>query len=402
MRCPICQSDDTEPLLAVDRFPYFNLPVRLPDKEKILEKYEISSLVAPLHYNFCSECGHVPIKHFPDHEILDDLYSNYYSYPSALLGQFKATRDDRFIRIFLSDVLSEAGNLSDAKLLEIGCFDGYVLSRLQKTGLSLHGCDPSEGADIGRLAGLDITKKPFSANHYLERDMIFDIVLSRHFIEHVECPADFVGEMGQILKEGGLLVVETPNITHFLEQGLLEAFSLQHVNLFSESSISRLLSRQGFSVEQVFSNSENLVVVARKSCSPDREDIEPVGNDWEIIVSNFRNAVSLRRQQIQDYTKDKTRLVIWGAGGFGLAMIVLYRLPISKIAYFVDSDMKKEGMEYLYFRNPICQPGQLLKKRGDLVILASMYADGIYSEAKILKDQDCLMISPEVRLLSHA
>ena len=52
-------------------------------------------------------------------------------------------------------------------VLEIGCFDGYVLQKLKKEGYNVNGCDPSEGAEIGKGFGLNIQKEFFDPNNYL-------------------------------------------------------------------------------------------------------------------------------------------------------------------------------------------------------------------------------------------
>ena len=43
-------------------------------------------------------------------------------------------------------------------VLEVGCFDGYVLHNLQEKGYNVTGCDPSIGADIGKSFGINIQK----------------------------------------------------------------------------------------------------------------------------------------------------------------------------------------------------------------------------------------------------
>ena len=71
----------------------------------------------------------------------------------------------------------------------------------------------------------------------------FDIIISRHFIEHVFEPYEYIKAFGKVLKHNGVLIIETPNIEHFLKG--LEVFSLQHISLFSEASLKYALENQG-------------------------------------------------------------------------------------------------------------------------------------------------------------
>ena len=41
-----------------------------------------------------------------------------------------------------------------SSILEIGCFDGYIINKLKKTFHNVFGCDPSPGAEIGKKKGL--------------------------------------------------------------------------------------------------------------------------------------------------------------------------------------------------------------------------------------------------------
>ena len=100
MICPICKSNNTDLLLDYGQYPYFTVPVKKSDKKKILAKYSKDKLYGELKYSACKDCGHVYINQIPDQDIIDDLYSNYYSYPSPLKGEFDPARDNHFINIF--------------------------------------------------------------------------------------------------------------------------------------------------------------------------------------------------------------------------------------------------------------------------------------------------------------
>ena len=143
MICPICKSNNTNLLLNYGQYPYFTVPVKKNDKKNILAEYSKDQLSGELKYTICKDCGHVYINQIPDQNIIDDLYSNYYSYLSPMKNEFEPTRDINSINYFKKSInlICKENNLS--KLLEIGCVDGFVLKNLSQIGYDVTGCDPS-------------------------------------------------------------------------------------------------------------------------------------------------------------------------------------------------------------------------------------------------------------------
>ena len=137
MICTICKSNNTDLLVDCGQYPYFTVPVKKSDKKKILAKYSKDKLYGELKYSACKDCGHVYINQIPDQDIIDDLYSNYYSYPSPLKGEFEPARDNHFINIFkkVFNPICRKRNLEN--VLEVGCFDGYILYNLKKKNICL-------------------------------------------------------------------------------------------------------------------------------------------------------------------------------------------------------------------------------------------------------------------------
>jgi len=396
MICPICKSNNTDLLLNYGQYPYFTVPVKKNDKKKILTYYSKDQLFSELKYTACKDCGHVYINQIPDQNIIDDLYSNYYSYPSPMKNEFEPTRDINFINYFKKSInlICKENNLS--KLLEIGCFDGFVLKNLSQIGYDVTGCDPSDGAVIGQAFGINIRKEFFNPNIFLNDGITFDIVLSRHLIEHMVDPKKFIFNIESILKPNGLLIIETPNVQNYVNQGSLGVFSLQHITLFSISSLSFLLAECGFQIYTFFDEGENLIIVARK----DRKKVNHsfFFDGYSEVFKSFQIVVSKNKRQIfkmlQNYFGNDKTICIWGAGGAGVAALTLYGIPSSEIKYFIDSDSQKRGKEYLSYLIPIISPEKAKKVKPDLIIIASMYRKSIKKHARELGIESKIITLP--------
>jgi 2-polyprenyl-3-methyl-5-hydroxy-6-metoxy-1,4-benzoquinol methylase len=135
------------------------------------------------------------------------------------------------------------------RLLEVGCARGDFLSVAREI-FDVYGVEPNpELADAS------------SAVAPVHRDIIertpwrdFDVVASFHVIEHVDSPSSFISAAAERLKPGGLLVIETPNISSFpfkLLKSKWRQFIPEHYFFFDPKTISLLLETHGLSVRTV-------------------------------------------------------------------------------------------------------------------------------------------------------
>jgi len=399
MICPICKSNNTDLLLDYGQYPYFTVPVKKSDKKKIIKQYSRDQLFSELKYTSCKDCGHVYICKTPDQNIIDNLYSNYYSYPSALKGEFEPDRDNNFLNIFkdVFDPICKARNLEN--VLEVGCYDGFILNHLQRYGYNVSGCDPSEGAEIGKAFGLEIQREFFDPSNYLDNGITFDIVISRHFIEHTINPNELIISLKSVLKRDGLLILETPNIQHCLEKGLLEVFSLQHITLFTAKSLECLMNKLGFEVLLTEKTPDNLIMLAKRSATHKQSNPGSFGN----TINQFSRQVVENKKRIknavEDFINNENSIAIWGAGGFGIAALNLYDIPTEKIDFYIDSAPQKWGMEYITNSIPIMSPLDAKETPPDLIIAASMYSSGIMNTIREMQlNCSTLLLSPDVLL----
>jgi SAM-dependent methyltransferase len=395
--CPICFSNTSQELINQPHFPYFTTPVSETDKLTILEKYAEDDLLFPLDVHTCSTCCHCYLKLIPDQNTIDFLYSNYYHYPSPLKGRFKPERDDHFLKFFEEQIapLCEENNLTS--VLEVGCYDGYILYHLQKNGYVVTGYDPSKGALIGQEYGVNIIREFFDSEKLLNQNRTFDVVISRHFIEHVISPRDWINQLKQVLNPNGFIVVETPNISFHLKQGLVEVFSLQHLQAFSSYSLNYTLEKAGFLTKTLEETPNNLIVLATQGKSSNQKKM----STWTSTVQQFDQKLEVNRNYIQeiilDYFNKKRTICMWGAGGFGMAALTLYNVHEEHINFIVDSDPRKWELHYIDNSIPIISPEQGKKLKPDLIIITSMYSKNII---KLIHDMEfnvsILKIFPEV------
>ena len=96
----------------------------------------------------------------------------------------------------------------------------------------------------------------------------FDIVHSCHTIEHLARPARALRDHWRTLKDGGLLILDAPNIAIIGSDDIVEEWFIdKHLYHFSQHTLSRMVEACGFSILEapVPADSANLFIVARKN-----------------------------------------------------------------------------------------------------------------------------------------
>jgi SAM-dependent methyltransferase len=145
-----------------------------------------------------------------------------------------------------------------ARILDIGCGDGFHLRLLRqfgKPGWQLEGVDTSDRAVMAaRDSGLDVHLGTVESAE-LEPES-YDLVLLIATIEHVEDPLAVLTAAGKLLKPGGRAVVITDN-SQTLDFRLFGGRHWggyhfpRHWNLFNKPSLRRLADQAGLAVAEL-------------------------------------------------------------------------------------------------------------------------------------------------------
>ena len=194
--------------------------------------------------------------------ILYQVYLLSVAIPANLvgLGQSKRERDRMFLR-----------NLSLGKVLDVGCGDGRFLHRMQKAGWSVDGVDfDAKAVAAAKLRyGLvlrhgDLASADFPSGAY-------DAVTLSHVIEHVPDPIGLLVEVRRVLKQGGRMVVVTPNSESYGHREFKEHWygldAPRHLQIFSTRTLSETGRRAGFRVIETASTAASADIFIGASCS---------------------------------------------------------------------------------------------------------------------------------------
>lgn len=141
------------------------------------------------------------------------------------------------------------------RVLDVGCGGGGFLSALERLGpFEVYGLELDAGAAAyAQSQGLRVQQRDL-----LEADLepgSFDLVRMGHVIEHVTDPLATLRRALEVLRPGGVLYGETPNVDCWdfrLFGRYWGALHFpRHITLFSERTLRRALEATGFSAVEI-------------------------------------------------------------------------------------------------------------------------------------------------------
>lgn len=108
--------------------------------------------------------------------------------------------------------------LSGLSLLDIGCGGGLVSEPLARLGASVTGIDPSTGnvtvaRNHAEAMGVSVDYRATTAEDLAATGARFNVVLALEVVEHVADVGLFLRTAGELVAEGGILILSTLNRT---------------------------------------------------------------------------------------------------------------------------------------------------------------------------------------------
>lgn len=242
----------------------------------------------------------------------------------------------------------------EARMLDVGCNDGKFLEAAQENRFVSFGVEPSiNTVQDAKSRGLAVYHGFFGSEfaQTLRSDIgIMDAVVSRQVLEHVVDLADFLAGVRHVLRPNGLLFLEVPDSDLNVHSG---DFSLweEHVNFFTERSLSRLLEANGFKpiltyrslfsgrcltiVSSFTADSRTDGALFRDVCI--QRDVA-AARQWATSLPVLRERLG---QELARISEDR-EIVLLGVGSRSCVQINLLHLQ-QYVSRFVDDNTAKQG-----------------------------------------------------------
>ncbi len=231
--CRGCGASLTKEVFAMEPMPLAGAFAESVEQARLSEKF-------PLTWLQCENCELVQVAEDVEDEVLYGKYC-YASSTVADLGIHFGEYARFLVRRF---------GIGVRRVLEIGCNDGVLLRHLPSSWRCV-GVDPSDVASVAMSngeAGYELVNEPFSTALGLRG---FDLVLASNCLAHMTAIEDAVEAASRALVPGGEFWVEVHALNAMLRTGQWDTVYHEHKVEYSERSLSKVVTRHGFSVVDV-------------------------------------------------------------------------------------------------------------------------------------------------------
>jgi 2-polyprenyl-3-methyl-5-hydroxy-6-metoxy-1,4-benzoquinol methylase len=210
-----------------------------------------------IDYFRCRKCGHVFVQEQPTNEAHQKMFSESESHSATYVN--KAALDLRLRQVVapkLDWCVAQYSNLHKGKIpssaLDVGAGGGHFLAVAARSGISVEGFELSKSSRTFARENFGLS---LNEGDFLSADLApVDLVTLWGLLEYVCEPAPFLQKARNILRPGGMLVVEVPRADAL--GTVAQSFSdsvvarhmdpTSHVQAFSDESLMTLLFRSGF------------------------------------------------------------------------------------------------------------------------------------------------------------
>ena len=196
----------------------------------------------------CERCGHMQVDPMPAPETLAEAYARAAS--DAYIAEEPGQRATA--RRALAGI--ERYTNGPGRLLDIGCWVGFLLAEARDRGWRATGIEPSAFASTYARERLRLEVLTADLRSAPLDGRVFDAVAMADVIEHLLAPQEELGTVRELLAPGGLVWLAIPDAGSPVARVLGPrwwSILPTHVQYFTRDSIAVLLERCGFEVLDV-------------------------------------------------------------------------------------------------------------------------------------------------------
>jgi SAM-dependent methyltransferase len=296
---------------------------------------------------------------------LADIYNNYtYIHPSGGIGNTAITNT--------LDIITKHF-ITNAKIVEIGCSEGYLMKRMQSIGYTnLIGFDPSPQADIAISEGLNV-RKQFFTKESLEGDRADGFIMV-HTFEHFEDPFSILRTLIDNLDPEGKIIIVVPN---------MEGYHHEHRFFYNEHFLKRVFADCGLKIIDIVYETVSFKSRYHLACVAVRKDNNKY-TEYPVTMTledAYNEAIEISKRYT-DIHESFVRFLIdsesdviywWGAGSASVIMLNNIYRPVLGGREIVVVDGSSDNLGKF-----IPGTGELVHsfkcmKRADVIIASSYY-----------------------------
>lgn len=372
--CPVCSAKD------------YHFISKLCSNMKILGEHfpeSDTNIVA------CKKCGLIYLQSLAEQQNYTEYYVSNISRPVMYYEMFgKADTDDYFAHILknIEPFLKESSNI-----LEIGSGMGELSIYIKEnTKHSVSVLDMKDMClEFCKEKGLTIYKNSSVDNlSFLEKTQ--DLIVLNHILEHIADLKVTIQNVKMVLKDGGFVFVELPDVEGYCECAELNSpysfLTYEHIVHFSMNDMKNLFGKYGFEIVdsgkyfKKVSNYPSIWAILKKSNEID-ESIKKSDN-INHIDNYIEKCRSLIKSSLKDVEKSGEKLILWGIGAS--TAILLEDFSNCNVIQLVDNNPLRQGINYSVGENDfiIQSPQEVKDNEATIFIMSGPYKKSIEKQIR--------------------
>lgn len=330
-------------------------------------------------FSVCPHCGSVSQSPTVSFDEMMTFYSSMAVYTNPGRAEKPSEAKIRDLDEQIQFIKRGIGQLPDSAL-QIGCSDGYTLSRFRDAGVKrVLGVEPG-------TASVELAKRLYQVDCILgsaeefHTEENFELILLTHVLEHLYAPQSILAKCRSLQQEvdEGFIYVEVPLMAP--PESLCPGFfSFEHINYYTKENLLQSLQQAGYSpvsvVEHFNSNLSPIIGILASTkhqghYHPPKVDPE-LNRQWlnsyrAKEVSYWQGCLDAVLAQLQQ----SQRIFLWGAGIHTCQLVANTNLLTScHIDGLTDTSSLKWGLRQ---GDWICQdPASIDWQPGDTVLISS-------------------------------
>ena len=213
----------------------------------------------PLRALVCGECFLVQLESYESAEHIFSDYAYFSSYSSSWLDH---------ARRYVDMAIERFGLGARSKVVELASNDGYLLQYFRDRSVPVLGVEPAANvAEVAVARGIPTSVAFFGVDtaRALAQDGKADLLLGNNVLAHVPDLNDFVGGMGLLLADEGVITMEFPHLMRLVEDNQFDTIYHEHFSYFSWLTAQRVFAAHGlrlFDVQELKTHGGSLRIFA--------------------------------------------------------------------------------------------------------------------------------------------
>jgi SAM-dependent methyltransferase len=383
--CLSCGAKALQPILDLGCTPLANRLLAEPELSHDEPRY-------PLELVLCPHCTLVQINETVPPEVLFRDYVYFSSFSDTMVAH---------ARELAAAVIVERALGPGSLVVEAASNDGYLLQHYAARGVPVLGVEPARNIAAAANARGVATECDFfnleTASRLRSRGQAADVFHANNVLAHVADLNGFVAGIAEILKPGGVAIVETPYLKDMLDKVEFDTIYHEHLCYYSLTALDRLFAAHGLEiadVERLAIHGGSLRVTVghaarQKARLPSVIALLKEERAWGVgtlaAYRPFAEQVGTLKQQltrlIQQLRSRGKRVAVYGASAKGSTLLNCFGLGRETLDFLVDRSSVKQGRftPGTHFR--IDAPHRLLDDMPDFCLLLTWnFADEILSQ----------------------